>query len=724
MKRVLYLALLPALFLACSKEADQSPQGRFDRAMKQVDRLEFIQAESTFVQLQRADSVSPLGDLGLAQTYEQKLWWLDGLSYYLRLAEKHPDLATAAGGAVRGFYNLGSYYDASRAAEKWVSLDPQGVEPHYWQALAFIRLMDLAGASNALKTAEENDLDKGAARLIEARIQWLRNSFDASVATAAQGISSGSKAPEYFCALSDYYAERGIPDSAVWAAQQGYAAQANAYSAWQCLEVCSRHHYYWAARQLLRDWDNRDNEKSVSAILHFRYSLASDDKFASSLLADRFQEAAPNAYTTLVYSALANRSLYNELVSADFFDQAIYVAAGSQAESFKEYFGAYVGYSYARSYNRDGAATQLQAVKGWRTETTEFQAIIYSQMTISGGRPLADKMLDSLLPARGWDPVWLTAIADAYANAKGAPFSMGKRFYQMALEQAPSYRPAFVGLVRLAVATEQYQEAIAAFDGFSQYGPMSPELANLKAVSLVRVGRIDEGIALFKQTFTQCPHDIEAARNLVRALAAKRLRDQIRELALFCVTTAKDNPDAYELAARALLDWGFAEEGLQVARRGLEVESENLHLRTQEARGLYALGQRSDAKMVFEDVLSKESSPGETILYYSLVLAESKEDTLRAELMAQRALVLVSPELFPAKNLSRVYLTLGRYTSSRQACLRAAVISPEDPEVWYLMGMCQFNEKLPEARENLQKAVSLGLVGDDLRKAQEALRQL
>jgi tetratricopeptide (TPR) repeat protein len=92
--------------------------------------------------------------------------------------------------------------------------------------------------------------------------------------------------------------------------------------------------------------------------------------------------------------------------------------------------------------------------------------------------------------------------------------------------------------------------------------------------------------------------------------------------------------------------------------------------------------------------------------------------------MAQRALVMVPPDLFPAKNLARVRLIMRHYRDSREACLRAAIIAPNDPEVWYMMGICLLNEKLPNAKENLQKAITLGLAGDDLVQAQEALRRL
>lgn len=692
--------------------------------MKLVERLEFIQAESTFTQLQLSDSTSPLGDQGLAQAYEQKLWWLDALSHNLRLTEKYPEMATAVGGAVRCFYNLGSYYDAARAAEKWASLNPQSEQPFYWRTLALIKTMDLLGASATLRKAEENGLDKAAAHLIRARIQWLQSTYDDAIATAAADINSDSKSTEYFGALADYFAERGLADSAVWAAQRGYAAQANAVTAWQCLETCDRFQRFWPARQLIHDWDTRDNEKSISLLLHFRYSLAIDDKSQLAIISDQLLEASPVAFTTLYYAGIACRNLSNPLQSGNLLERVKNFATVNQAASFAEYVGAFVGYDYAQSYNWDGAARELLAIKGWRTETTEFQATIYSIMTISGGRPQADSLLDSLLPTYGGDPAWLTAIGDAYARTAGAPYSMGRRFYRSALDLAPAYRPAFVGLVRLAVAGREYQGALNAFDSLTQFGPITPDLENLKALSLVCLGRVDDGFALFRQTFLRFPQDIGTARNLIQALAAQRRQDKVRELALLCIAEAKDNPDAYELAARALLDGKFGQEGLQTARAGLALEPDNLRLKAQEARGLCITGQTDEGRRGFEYILSRDPSQGETLLYYSLALAEAKVDTLRAEQMAQAALMMAPPDLFPAKNLSRVHLAMGQYTSSREACLRAAVIAPKDPEVWYLMGICQFNEKLPEARESLQKAVTLGLTGDDLIKAQEALRQL
>ncbi len=724
MKRVLCLALLMALSVACSKFSDQSPQGRYDRAMELIDRLQFVEAESTLVQLQRADSVSPLADQGLALTYERKLWWLDALAHYSRLLDRQPNMTMAVAGSVRCYYNLGSYYDAARAAARWVVLDPVGYESYYWQALALIKTMDFAGASQALQKAEANGLDKAAVRLIEARIQWLRNAYDASVATAAQGTSARSSAAEYYVALADYYSERGIPDSAALAARQGYDKKADPFTARQCLDICCRHQRFWAARQLLKDWAARDKEQSVSLILHSRYLLAADDKSLLTVLPDQLLLVSPTAFTTLMYSALAYRSLYNELVSSSFLDQATTMNIAGLPDTFQTYMGAYAGYSYAQSLNRDAAARQLKEIKGWRTQTREYQSIVYSQMTVGGGTPEAEKMLDSLLPTYGKDPVWLTAIGDAYASAKGVKFGMGRRFYRMALDEAPSYRPAYVNLLRLAAVKGEYREAINVIDSFKQIGPITPELTFLHAQALVGVGRIDEGIAVFKQTFTLFPNDISTARGVYLALADKRQADKVRDLAQFLVATSRDNPDAHELAARALNDFGFAEEAIQTARQGLQLEADNLRLRAQEARGLHATGQSNQAKQIFDDNLAKDRSQGETVMYYSLMLAESGIDGKTAELLAMRALVVAPPDLFPAKNLARVYLILGQYTNSRQAGLRAVMIAPEDPDVWYMMGICQFHESLPEARESLQKAISLGLSGEYLTKAQEALRQL
>ena len=723
MKRILTCCALVTALLACSKQADQTPQGRFDSGLKEAEKNEFVKAESTFVKLIAADTSSHLGDLGLAQTYEKKLWWFDALNFYVRVSTKQPSNALAAGGAVRCYYALGSYYDAVRAAQKWDSLDQQAYQPYYWQTLAYLKIRNSNSAASALKSAEEFGLDKPAVRLLEARINWLRNAFDAATNTASQAILSGSKAPEFFVALADYYLDRGIPDSAVMAARQGYETNKNSTSAWRYLEVCAEGHDFLSARRLLKDWDSRDKEKSVSTILHFQYSLSAPDKSQAMLYTDRLQEAAPKALTTLAASALGQRLMYNERMCADYFEHATMMASSSPQE-FIDYFGAYLGYSYAKSYNRDGAATQLRAVKGWRTGTAEYQAALYSQMTISGGELWADSLLDSLGPIHGSDPNWLTTIGDAYAAAVGIPFSFGKRFYQKALEIVPMYRPAFVGMVKMAVAFGEYQEALNIFDQYDKIGPLSPELAFLKAQTLVRVGRSDEGIALFKQTFSAFPQDLFAARDLYLALDAGRQRDRIRDFAQFLISTAKDNPDMHELAARALLDWDFGAEGLQTAQAGLTLEPDNLRLKAQVARGLFAVGQKEESKQTFESILATDRTQGETIQYYSLVLAEMGTDTLHAEQLALRALVMVPPDLFPAKNLARVRLAMKHYRDSREACLRAAIIAPNDPEVWYMMGVCLFNEKLPQAKENLEKSITLGLAGDDLLKAREVLRQL
>ena len=722
MKRILTCCLLVITLLSCSKQSDQTPQGRFDRGLKEADRNELVKAESTFVQLIATDTASPLGELGLAQTFEKKLWWLDALSNYSKVLTKQPDNAQATAGAVRCYYAVGSYDDAARAALKWDSLDDRAYQPYYWQALAFIKTMSLGNAANALKKAEERGLDKQATRVLEARMDWLRSSFDDAMNTASQAVASGSNAPEFFVALADYYLERGIPDSAVMAARKGYETNPNSSSAWRYLEICGLSHDFWSARQLLKDWDARDKEKSVSTILHYQYAMMASEKSQILTLTDRLQETSPLALTTLVSSGLGQRLLYNERMSADYLDQALLVASAPQ--EFADYLGAFFGYSYARSYNRDGAAQQLRAVKGWRRSTTEYQATLFSQMTISGGDLMADSLMDSLLPIYGTDPAWLSAIGDAYAEAVGVPFFMGKRFYQKALEIGPRFRPAYVGMIKMAAATGAYQEALDAFDRYDQIGPVSPELAYLKAQSLARVGRAADGVALFKQTFAQFPADIIAARNFYLALDGIRARDQVRDFAQFIATSAKDNPDVHELAARALLDWNFGPEGLQAAQSGLKLEPDNLRLEAQVARGLYATGQKNESMKAFEEILTKDRSQGEAIQYYSLAIADTGGDTARADLMAQRALVMVPPDLFPAKNLARVRLIMRHYRDSREACLRAAIIAPNDPEVWYMMGICLLNEKLPNAKENLQKAITLGLAGDDLVQAQEALRRL
>jgi hypothetical protein len=75
-------------------------------------------------------------------------------------------------------------------------------------------------------------------------------------------------------------------------------------------------------------------------------------------------------------------------------------------------------------------------------------------------------------------------------------------------------------------------------------------------------------------------------------------------------------------------------------------------------------------------------------------------------------------------NLSYVYFQTGRYDLSRGEALKASQSRKDEPEPFFRVGMAMFMEEKEEARENLEKAIELGLKGEKLEIARQTLQKL
>ena len=76
-------------------------------------------------------------------------------------------------------------------------------------------------------------------------------------------------------------------------------------------------------------------------------------------------------------------------------------------------------------------------------------------------------------------------------------------------------------------------------------------------------------------------------------------------------------------------------------------------------------------------------------------------------------------------NLAFVYMQAGRYDLARGEARKASNSYSGEPEPFFRMGQAFWlEEKDDEARENLQKALDMGLSGDLRREAEELLEKI
>jgi tetratricopeptide (TPR) repeat protein len=186
----------------------------------------------------------------------------------------------------------------------------------------------------------------------------------------------------------------------------------------------------------------------------------------------------------------------------------------------------------------------------------------------------------------------------------------------------------------------------------------------------------------------------------------------------------RSNPDALFLAATWECERQRYQEALDLADRCLSDEPDNIDYRALRARALHGLGRKSEAYELFEENRQRNHNNLLNNLYHSHLLAADQIDLARASNIAREANSDAIGDHDVWMNLSYVYFQAGRYDLSRGEALKASRTFPYRPEPFFRIGMAMYMEGKPEAKETLQKAIALGLVGEELEQAKETLAKL
>ncbi|MEW5993850.1 MAG: hypothetical protein AB1744_05575, partial [Candidatus Zixiibacteriota bacterium] len=142
------------------------------------------------------------------------------------------------------------------------------------------------------------------------------------------------------------------------------------------------------------------------------------------------------------------------------------------------------------------------------------------------------------------------------------------------------------------------------------------------------------------------------------------------------------------------------------------------------ARALYYLGQRAEAFDIFERNIDSAHFNVTNNYYFSRILATEQTDLNRASNLARRAVFDSRHDLKVWMNLCYVYYQAGRYDLSRGEAGKATHKYATAPEPYFRLGMAMHKEGKEGARENLEKAIELGLRGDHLETARQTLADL
>ncbi len=724
----LFIAALSILFLtSCGKSPEEKALQLFSDGVKAVERYAFDDAEAAFKEIGKTVPQSPLGFYGTGLIMEHRLLIFDALQVYLSLTENASSFAPAYAGAYRIYSFLNQPEDAVKMAAEYARLVPDDPEAHVIFAEALANIRQYGRAINELSTAIEKGGDSLALSFVKAKVYFQANKLDSADLALAVAQSADPQNAEYYDHAADYFEAAGLVDSAVVLGQKAVAAAPDDFAVMmKQFRRALRHHYFFEARQIINRLKAKNlSPKRVIAGLEFFYYQAKGDHTQTRHACDNFTRTNTETVTCYIYDMQARGYLKDILTfNSNYAAIAQLMAKKNHVQVFKEFMRYYIALLFADYFDDQDGLKQLEGVPAVYINRLEVRLRKAFCLFRIGNHEKYQEEMAVLKKYHTQDPDWLTGFADIYANRFVQQYDSAQTYYRRALEENPRYRPAFEHWVDMFRRLKQHRKAVNLFSAYSQFEKTFPELAVLKAICLVENNKIEQGVALFKESYPLIKGDLVRFREMNSLLERATKNDKRKELFALLAQVGQENADAVTLVASYDNDNGNFEQALQRAEHALKLEPTNIPASVQKARALYGLGKRQEAFDIFEDNLVKAEFNVDNNYYFSHLLASEKIDAKRAANLARRALFDANHDLKVWMNLCYVHYQSGRYDLCRGEATKASRKYKDEPEPYFYIGMAMYQEGKKEAKENLTKAIKLGLHGENLKIARETLKKL
>ncbi len=726
MRKCLIVIPLSLALLGCSKSPEEKIFSLFHKGVQKVDRYEMDAALATFRKIGEIDPSTPLGYYGSGLVLERQFQYYDALHVYMSIANSSPSFALAFAGAWRMFTHLEAWDDAVQMAAEYSRLLPEDPEARLILARALVNIQQYGRAKQEVDKAVELGADRGQATLAKARAYALAHQVDSAAAAVQTAMSEFHESSTYYALAADYFEAAGLIDSAI------SLGRASAELAGDDPDLMTaqfyralRHNYFSEARQVIHRLKERGAAGPTLAGLEMFYHLARDNQTHAKHACDSFQLVTPGSISALTYDLViwGERSdLYTGVKNINAIAKLMEVNQYDQ--EFQEYMKYFLAVLFAGYFDDLDGLKQLRSVSSAFVNRKEIRLRTAYCLFRTGQHEEFQQLMALLSKYHRTQPDWLTGTADIYGDRFVRQYDSANQYYRMALSQDKWFRPALENAVEMYRRLKQPEKALELFDAYPYFEQYYPEIALLKAVCLVEQGDIQRGVDLFEQEFPQVRGDVARFEEMVSLLDRVNRQEERTKLYRWLPRINADNADALVLAAEFESNGAGFQAALSLAEKALSVEPDHVGASVQKARALYGLGKRSEAFDIFERNLTEAHYNADNNYCFSRILASEQIEPHRAENLARRALFDSGQDLKVWMNLCYVYFQIGRYDLARGEALKASHSSKDEPEPFFWMGMAMFMEEKEEARENLEKAIELGLRGEDLETARQTLQKL
>jgi len=726
MRKYLIIGLLSLAAFGCSKSPEEKIFSLFQTGTQQADRYEFDAALATFKEIGEIDPSTPLGYYGSGLVFERQLQYYDALHVYMSITNSSSSFAPAFAGAWRIFTHLKEWDDAAQMAAEYSRLLPDDPEAHLILARALMNIQQYGRARQEVDKAVALGADRSLAALAKARAYSLEHQVDSAEVALRTAMSTFHESPAFYASAADYFETAGLIDSAISLGRASVKSAGNDFD----LIVAQfyralRHNYFFEARQIIRRLKEQGAAELVTTGLEMFYHLAGENQTHARHACDTYLGIAQRSISALTYDILVRGRQSDMLTGSQNIGVIIRIMQIDHYDpEFQEYMKYFLAVLFASYFDDLDGLKQLRTVSPGFLNRKEVRLRTAYCLYRTGQHEEYEQLMTLLSKYHRTQPDWLTGMADIYGDYFVRRYDSANQYYRTALNKDKWYRPAFENPVDMYRRLKQPERALKLFDTYPHFEQSYPEIALMKALCLVEQGDIQQGVDLFERKFPLVRGDLARFEEMTSLLDKGDLQEERTKLYQQLSRINADNVDALVLAAEFESDGADFQAALNLAERALSLKPDYATASAQKARALYGLGKRSEAFDIFEKYLIEARFNVDINHYYSRILATEQIDLQRATNLARRALFDSGHDLRVWMNLSYVYFQIGRYDLSRGEALKASQSHKDEPEPFFRIGMAMFMEEKEEARENLEKAIELGLKGENLEIARQTLQKL
>ena len=726
MKLTITAFLLIICLFGCSKSPQEKAADFLQTGREHLEKFELEKARDGFNQA-AVEAKGYLYDrLGNGLIWEQQLFYYDALNEYLELVALFPDSAMAFGGIYRIFTQFGYHDTALFYAARYFELSPDSKEAALYSVQGLLHARKFNQAIQLLESPFGRILDEKTANCLKAQAFCHMGNFDSLDIYLGRVFSTTTDEPVPYALAADVLELTGNQDSAM------VLSRLSANSVESPVSALHRHfyrtrdyNYYADARHTIKLLEQKGAGKEITTCLNVMIAKDQKNFTKSRIINSDYLMATPKNVSSLMFDMDAGGIQFMDpmLMMSQAQGVTLYMDGLNYNTNLKSFVNAQILLIKGESDLRVQAWNEISALKDGIALTRQIKLGQAYVQYRTGQFDAALKKLKELRTVYQNQPDWLTAMADIYAHPSIKISDEALTTYDEALKSDKWYKEALINKVQFLRSLGRHQDALGQFEVYPHFDKRYPDIALLKAICLAENNEFADALDLFASNGSQLKGNLEPFRELANVLKHKYRDKELMQLAELCAGWAGDNADILTFAARLMADGNNFSKTVELVDKALATEPGLIQPRVQKGRALYGLGKRTEAFELLDGVMTEDPNDGDVNYYYSKILAGEKLDPNRTTNMARSALRAYYSDEEAFVNICEVYTAFENHKFAYGDAIKGTMEHPTSARLWYQLGLAAHQLGKANAEENLQKATTLGLGGEDLKTAQKILAE-